>query len=212
MTFQNIIIGLLVVLLGAVFCFVGYRFFRILIAIWGFFAGFNLGAAGAAALFGSNFLGTATGWIFGLVVGLVLAVLAYFFYYVAIVLLGASAGYSLGTGLMAVFGLSPSSFLSVLVGLIIAVVLAILIVVLNLPKLLIMVFTAWDGAIAMLAGLLILFGQINVPILQYGVAVAVVRTSWFWTLAAIVLAILGFLTQWRTMQTYNLAWSEAQQA
>src|SRR2546430_13994768 len=97
-------------------------------------------------------------------------------------------------------------------GLIIAVVLAILIVVLNLPKLLIMVFTAWDGAIAMLAGLLILFGQINVPILQYGVAVAVVRTSWFWTLAAIVLAILGFLTQWRTMQTYNLAWSEAQQA
>src|SRR5205823_12549712 len=67
-------------------------------------------------------------------------------------------------------------------------------------------------AIAMLAGLLILFGQINVPILQYGVAVAVVRTSWFWTLAAIVLAILGFLTQWRTMHTYNLAWSEAQQA
>ncbi len=35
MTFQNIIIGLLVVLLGAVFCFVGYRFFRILIAICG---------------------------------------------------------------------------------------------------------------------------------------------------------------------------------
>src|SRR2546430_3338320 len=62
-------------------------------------------------------------------------------------------------------------------GLIIAVVLAILIVVLNLPKLLIMVFTAWDGAIAMLAGLLILFGQINVPILQYGVAVAVDRKS-----------------------------------
>ena len=212
MTFQNIIIGLLVGLLGAVFCFVGYRFFRILIAIWGFFAGFELGAAGAAALFGSNFLGTATGWIFGLVVGLVLAVLAYFFYYVAIVLLGASAGYSFGTGLMTVFGLSPSSFLSVLVGVILAVALAILIVVLNLPKLLIMVYTAWGGAIAMLAGLLILFGQINVPILQYGVAVGVVRASWFWTLVAIALAIVGFLTQWRTMQTYNLAWSEAQQA
>lgn len=212
MTFENIIIGLLVLLLGAVFCFVGYRFFRILIAIWGFFAGFNLGAAGAVALFGSNFLGTATGWIFGLVVGLVLAALAYFFYYFAVVLLGASAGYSLGTGLMTVFGLSPSSFLSVLVGVIFAVVLAGLILALNLPKILIMVYTAWGGAIAMLAGLLILFGQINLPTLQFGVAVAVVRTSWFWTLVAIALAIVGFLTQWRTMQTYTLAWAEAQQA
>src|SRR5437764_11392260 len=120
MTFQNIIIGLLVGLLGAVFCFVGYRFFRILIAIWGFFAGFELGAAGAAALFGSNFLGTATGWIFGLVVGLVLAVLAYFFYYVAIVLLGASAGCSLGTGCMTAIGRSPSCCLSVRGGVVLA--------------------------------------------------------------------------------------------
>src|SRR5438477_8422411 len=61
---------------GATFCFVGYRFFRILIAVWGFFAGFNLCAAAMTALFGQNFLGTTTGWILGLVVGLVFAVVA----------------------------------------------------------------------------------------------------------------------------------------
>src|SRR3989440_11753263 len=116
MTFQNIIIGLLVVLLGAVFCFVGYRFFRILIAIWGFFAGFNLGAAGMAALFGGGFLGTVTGWVLGIVVGLVIAALAYFFYYFAVVVLGASVGYSIGSGLMGAFGLNNPGFLSVVVG------------------------------------------------------------------------------------------------
>jgi len=78
MVFQDFLIGLLLLVVGAAFCFVGYRFFRILIAIWGFFAGFNLGASGMVALFGQNFLGTVTGWVLGIVVGLVIAVLAYF--------------------------------------------------------------------------------------------------------------------------------------
>ncbi|TMD67224.1 MAG: hypothetical protein E6I91_07620 [Chloroflexi bacterium] len=76
MTFQDVLICVLILLVGAAFCFVGYRFFRGLIAVWGFFAGFNLGAAGMTALFGQNFLGTTTGWILGLVVGLVFAVVA----------------------------------------------------------------------------------------------------------------------------------------
>ena len=46
MTFQDFLIGALILLVGAVFCCAGYRFFRILITIRGFFAGFNLGAAG----------------------------------------------------------------------------------------------------------------------------------------------------------------------
>jgi len=108
MTFQDFLIGVLVLLVGATFCFVGYRFFRILIAVWGFFAGFNLCAAAMTALFGQNFLGTTTSWILGLVVGLVFAVL---------------------------------------------------ILVLNLPKLLIMAFTALGGAVAVLAGILIMLGQ-----------------------------------------------------
>jgi hypothetical protein len=73
MVFQDFLIGLLILVVGAAFCFAGYRFFRILIAIWGFFTGFNLGASGMAALFGQNFLGTVTGWVLGLVLGVVIA-------------------------------------------------------------------------------------------------------------------------------------------
>jgi Domain of unknown function (DUF4203) len=216
MVFQDFLIGALVLLVGAAFCFVGYRFFRILITIWGFFAGFNLGAGAMTALFNNAFLGTVTGWILGLVVGLVLAALAYLFYYFAVVLLGASAGYSLGSGFIALFGLNNPGFVSVIVGVVVAVVFAFLILALNLPKLLIMVMTALGGAVAIMGGFLILFGQISTTAshsaLQYGVPVALaeVKNSWIWSILAIALAVVGFLAQWRTMQEYNLEWSESQ--
>jgi hypothetical protein len=210
MAFQDFLIGALVLLVGAVFCFVGYRFFRILIVIWGFFAGFNLGTAAMTSLFNNAFLGTTTGIVLGLVIGLVFAALAYFFYYFAVVLLGASAGYTLGSGLIGAIGLNNPGFVAVIVGVVLAVVFAFLILVLNLPKILIMVFTALGGAVAMLAGLLILFGQVKVAYLQYGDAVALVKASWFWSIVAIALAVVGFLVQWRTMQEYNLEWSQSQ--
>lgn len=208
MVFQDFLIGLLILLVGAAFCFVGYRFFRILIAIWGFIAGFNLGAYGMVALFGQNFLGTVTGWILGIVVGIVIALLAYFLYYIAIVVLGASVGYAFGSGLMGAIGLNNPGFLAVLVGVALAVVLSILVLVVNLPKILIMILTAIGGAAAIVSGILLVFGQINTTALQYGFAGAAIRTSWFWSLVVIALAVVGFVVQWRTMQEYTLEWSE----
>jgi len=208
MVFQDFLIGLLLLIVGAAFCFAGYRFFRILIAIWGFFAGFNLGASMMVALFGQNFLGTVTGWILGFVVAVVIALLAYFLYYVAIVVLGASVGYAIGSGLIGAIGLNNPGFLSVLVGVVLAVLLAILVLALNLPKLLIMIFTAIGGAATIVSGFLLLFGQIHTASLQFGFDAAAIRASWIWSLVVIVLAIVGFLVQWRTMQTYTLEWSE----
>ena len=209
MAFQDFLIGALVLIVGALFCFAGYRFFRILITIWGFFAGFNLGTAAMTALFNNAFLQTTTGIVLGIVIGLVFAALAYFFYYFAVVLLGATAGYDLGSGLIGAIGLNNPGFIAVIVGVVLAVVFALVILLFNLPKLLIMVFTAFGGAVAMLAGLLILLGQVKTAYLQYGDAVALVRASWFWTIVAIVMAVVGFLAQWRTNQEYTMVWSES---
>jgi Domain of unknown function (DUF4203) len=209
MAFQDFLIGALVLIVGALFCFAGYRFFRILITIWGFFAGFNLGTAAMTALFNNAFLQTTTGIVLGIVIGLVFAALAYFFYYFAVVLLGATAGYDLGSGLIGAIGLNNPGFIAVIVGVALAVVFALVILLFNLPKLLIMVFTAFGGAVAMLAGLLILLGQVKTAYLQYGDAVALVRASWFWTIVAIVIAVVGFLAQWRTNQEYTMVWSES---
>ncbi len=210
MAFQDFLIGALVLLVGLLFCFVGYRFFRILITIWGFFAGFNLGTAAMTALFTNHpFLQTTTGIVLGLVIGLVFAALAYFFYYFAVVLLGATAGYDLGSGLIGLIS-TNLNLIAFIVGVAVAVIFVLIILIFNLPKLLIMVFTALGGAVAMIVGLLILLGQAKVVNLQFGEAVALVRANanWLWTIVAIALAVVGFLVQWSTMRTYTLEWSE----
>ncbi len=61
----------------------------------------------------------------------------------------------------------------------------------------------------MLAGLLILLQQVKVVTLQFGEAVALVRASWFWSIVAIALAVVGFLAQWSTIQKYTMEWSES---
>ena len=119
------------------------------------------------ALFNNAFLQTTTGIVLGLVIGLVFAALAYFFYYFAVVLLGATAGYDLGSGFIGAIGLNNPGFIAVIVGVALAIIFALVILIFNLPKLLIMVFTALGGAVAMIAGLLILVGQAKVAYLQY---------------------------------------------
>jgi hypothetical protein len=210
MFIKVLFVGLLALLLGAAFCFAGYRFFRVLIAIWGFFAGFLIGASGVAVLFGGGFLATVLGWIIGVVVGLIIAAVAYFFYVVAVVILGASVGYWISIGLMSALGFSSQGFLTELVGIIAAIVLAILIIALNLPKVLIMVFTALGGASTILAGILLLIGQISLLSLQNGAVEAVIRNSWFWGLIWLVLAVIGFAVQWSSMHEYTWKWSQSQ--
>jgi len=208
MFFEVLFVGLLALLLGAAFCFIGYRFFRILIPIWGFFAGFFFGAQGVVSLFGGGFLSTVTSWVIGLVVGLIFAALAYFFYYAAVVILGGSVGYSIGTGLIAALGLSQQGFIAVIVGLVVAVALAILIIILNLPKILIIVFSALGGASTIVAGFLLLLGRIPLASFGYGTVSAIILNSWLWLIVWLVLAGAGMVVQWRSSQQYTLEWSQ----
>lgn len=95
------IAALLVALMGAVVLLFGYREFRIMLHIWGFFAGFWSGALVMTALFGDGFLATTTGWVVGFIASLVFAVLSYLFYTLAIAILAAV----LGADLMVLFSL-----------------------------------------------------------------------------------------------------------
>jgi len=208
MFLETLFIGLLALLLGAAFCFAGYRFFRILIPIWGFFAGFSLGAEGVVAIFGGSFLSTVTSWVIGLVVGLVIAVLAYLFYYAAVVILGGSVGYSIGAGFIALLGLPATGFLAVVVGLVVAVVLALLVIVLNLPRILIIVLSALGGAGTVLAGILLMFQRIPLEYLGYESVSAIIRNSWFWLIVWIVVAGAGMFVQWISAREYDVAWGQ----
>jgi hypothetical protein len=204
MFFQTILISLIAIVLGLALTLGGYRFFIILLPIWGFFAGFSATASAITGLWGSAFLTTVFSWVIGLLVGLLFAALAYLFYYAAIIILGATVGYYLGIGFMTWIGFKLG-FISVLVGLILAVIFAFGAWYLKVPKLLIIILTSLAGAASLLAGVFLAFGTIPLADLQWGAVGAVVRQSWWWTLIYLALAGIGVAAQWvMTSAQYTL--------
>src|SRR6478752_2353651 len=101
----EILLGLLIGAIGLMILFMGYRFARFLLPVWGFISGFMLGASIISDTSSTTFLGSVFGIIMGLVVGLVFALLIYAYYYLAIVLLGAATGYWLGASFIGLFGI-----------------------------------------------------------------------------------------------------------
>ena len=203
MFFQTVLVSLLLILLGLAMTFAGYRFFVILLPIWGFFAGFQFGATIFTNIFGEGFLRTVLSWVVGLLVAIFAAVLAYLFYAVAVVLLAGFVGYQLGVGIMTWIGLKEG-FLTFLVGLIFALGIAALAIFLRLPKLLILILTAFAGAGTILAGVFLAVGRISVESLRFGEVGAILRDNWLWGLLYLVIAAIGFYFQWRTTQTFTV--------
>jgi hypothetical protein len=201
MFFQTVLVSLLLILLGLAMTFAGYRFFVILLPIWGFFAGFQFGATIFTNIFGEGFLRTVLSWVVGLLVALFAAVLAYLFYAVAVVLLAGFVGYQLGVGIMTWIGLQEG-FLTFLVGLIFALGIAALAIFLRLPKLLIIILSAFAGAGTILAGIFLAVGRISLDSLRFGEVGAILRDNWLWGLLYLAVAAIGFYFQWRSTQTF----------
>jgi hypothetical protein len=190
---QAFFVGLFALLIGAAFCFAGLRFFLFLMPIWGFFAGFEAGAAATSALFGQHFLATVTGWVIGIVIGLIFAALAYLYYWCAVGLLGSSLGYTIGAGLVTWIGLP--GFIAFIVGVVCALAMLVAVIALDVPTKLIIALTALGGAGTIVAGLLLLFQRIPLDAFDQGAVAAMVRDSWFWLIVWALIAAGGLAAQ-----------------
>lgn len=180
--------------------FFGYPFFRILLPIWAFFAGLLFGFNGLQSLFGVGFVSASLGLIAGIALGAVLAALAYFVYEIAVYIFGASIGYVLGAGLVTALGFDPG-FLSTIVGLAGAVVLALLFMKTEMPKFLIIVLTAAAGAMGVITGLFVLFGRVPDAAGALQLTQYLVTGSWFWLLIWIILMVVGMGFQYMVVTT-----------
>lgn len=194
MTFQLICMSVIALIVGALALLAGYRLFLLLLPIWGFFAGFSIGASAIVMLFGEGFLATVTGWVVGFVVGLIFAVLSYLFYIVGVALLSATFGYFLGAGLVLLFTTEPG-LLSTLVGLAGAVLVAVIVLAFNIQKPVLEFITAFGGTTAILTGILLLFQRITLDSLGENPVQMVVQDSWFWLIGWLVLGFVGFAFQ-----------------
>jgi len=200
---NTILVALFALVLGAFFLLWGYRVFMVMLPIWGFFAGFWVGAQTIGLLLGGGFLATTTGWVVGFVVGLLFALFSYLFYMVGVALVAGAVGAALVTGFLSLFGMD-SGFLVFMLAVVGALVMAGLTIFLNLQKYVIIALTAVGGANAVLLSVLLLLGRVNVDQLQRaGSSIRpILQDSWFWALAWLVLAIAGLIFQIRTNRTF----------
>jgi hypothetical protein len=140
----------------------------------------------------------------GAIAGLVFAVLAYLFWYLAVVIAFASVGYWLGWGFMTLIGFSGTGLAAFGIGLVVGAVVAVVAVVTGVPLVALVVITALGGAHAFIAGLLILLGAIDVTAVGTGVVTAIISANVGWWLAALGLALVSTIIQLRTIGEHRL--------
>jgi len=186
--------GLALIFVGLLLTFAGYQFFRVLIPIWGFIAGFSWIVDAFALGSGTGFVASIFGIVIALITGLILAAAAYFFYEFAVALLATSIGYWFVAGLLTWMGL-PFGFFGVITALFAGIALAFGAIYYNAPKGLLVLLTAVGGGAVFITGLMLMFGLVPSVILGYGMMGYIIKQSFFWTLSWIGLAIIGIVAQ-----------------
>lgn len=74
----------------------------------------------------------------------------------------------------------------------------------SLPTYLVVWNTAFVGATAVVAGVMLIFDRIDRADLRYGSAWAMIQESWFWVLVWVVVAALGIGSQMRWIESVVL--------
>ena len=190
----DIILGVLAIIAGGAMLVAGQFVLRLVIPIWGFFAGFAFGAGIVAEFADEHFLGTVLGWVLGLVFAVIFAVLAYLYYYVAIVLAMGAAGFAIGSGIVVALGITWN-WVAVLVGLAVGLVLGLVSVFANVPMIVLVIIGSIAGAVGVTGGLMLLVGSLNSADFSRGDFTDTVSNSFGWSLLLLVLAIGGIVIQ-----------------
>lgn len=190
---SDIVVGVLLVVIGLMFCFRGYVAMRFVIPFWGALAGFFLGSGLIASVTGDGFLSTMLGWVVGFAVGMLFGLLAYLYFEVSVFIAMGAMGYVLGAGLIAALGVDWS-WLIVLGGVTLGVVLAMFSILYNMPAAVLTVLTATAGATGVITGALLLAGQLDVADLGTGsTAQNALPAGWWWFLygGLVIAGIVG---------------------
>jgi hypothetical protein len=192
---QGTFIGLLTLVIGVVLCFGGHRLFRFLMVLVGLAVGFVLGGTGVAAVSKGQFLDSLWGWVFAIVVALLLGGLAIPFYAAAVAVLGGVVTYLVATGVMVFLGYG-TGLVTQAAGIVAGAVAIVLIYLFRVHRLLVIAVTAMAGAGAILAGALVLLGKLAFDVPTATDPTAIIRSTPLWLLLLVVLFLAGVGAQW----------------
>jgi len=204
MSLEGIVIGLLAIAIGLAWAFYGLKLFVVLLPIWAFFFGLVAGAQWGVEVFGNGFFATTLSWGIGIVFGLVLAAVSFFWYYAAIVLLGGAVGYMLGVGFFEWLGFG-TGLIALVVGLVLGAIFAIGTFMLGVPAILVIVLSAFSGAAAAVNGVFIFTGTIKLADLDMGIFGSLLHSGVVATVVFIAVAIAAVLYQLRGVEAMAAA-------
>ena len=193
---MQLLMAILAVVIGLAFCFGGWRFFLLLLPIWGFVVGFGLGTEGMRALFGDGTFATVTSWIVGFVIAVAFAILSYLYYYAAIAILAGMVGYAIGASAWGIIG-NEQGVIAFVIGLVVGVVFAIGVLALNVPRYLVIVLTGLGGAATVIAGWFLLIGKVPADNVTWWQVGKLISDSWFYLIVWGLLAAAGIVAQMR---------------
>jgi hypothetical protein len=193
---NDTVIGLIAIVIGVVACLAGYAVFRVVLPILGFFVGLGLGAQLASSLFNQEYLATPLSWVIAIVVGLVVATIAFVWWYVSVAVTIGGLGYAIGYGAAAGLGADATGL--VVAGVVVAVLFALVALLLRVPIFIVILVTAFWGASALIGGVLILLNRIEPDQLRNGSVDVVIHNSPLWLTVWLGLGILGVVVQWFT--------------
>ena len=193
---RDVLLGVLAIAVGSLFCFRGYLTMRLVIPVWGAFSGFIVGAGLVDRWTGDAFLDGAVAWLVGLAVAVVFGLLAYTYYEVSVVLAMAAVGFVLGASMMVALDVRWS-WAVVTVGILAGIALAVLAVGGRLPMLLLISLTALAGAATTVAGIMLLTGALTADDLGSQAVIARIEDSAGWWVLYALLAVAGVVLQVR---------------
>ena len=200
-TLQGVLIGVFAAAIGLAFVFRGFKLFMLLLPVLGFIFGFMLGAGLVEAIFGDGFFATLLSWAAGIGFGVVMAVLSYLYYWLAVGVLGGFIGYQLTLGLLAWIGFNESGVLAILIAFVVALGFGVAFLILRMPTVLAIVGTAIAGAALSVVGLALTLGLVPDEGLTDGVLgiYSSEELGWVGVLALVVLALGGMVVQARML-------------
>lgn len=197
---SDVVLGLLALTVGALLALRGYLTMRLVIPVWGAFAGFAVGAGVVGALTGDGLLGSLVSWLGGLAVALLFAVLAYAYYELSVVIALGAVGFAIGSSLMVALDVSWS-WAILLGGLAMGTLLAFVAIAADLPMVLLTVLTATAGAAAAVAGAMLLVGTLDTDDLESVSVVDRIQSEPGWWLVYVVIAVVGVVAQVRALDS-----------
>ncbi len=156
------VLSILLLLAGVVVGLAGFKFFHLLLPVIGLVSGTMAGFIGFQGVFGTGVVSTTVAIFVALAVGIVMALLSFFFFEVAVFVYTAILGASVMAYLGVALGLGENGFIMFLLGLFGFVVGAVIASHAEFSTNLILAVTSFVGVAFILASVFLLVGNVSV--------------------------------------------------